>query len=142
MSLRRRSRSGNALPLGTAVVLSIGGLLTPNPNLTVACILTLLVLLKLLWHPGEPPVLLYAAGYQWMQVSMKVFHADYRGEPLTRLAYSGSIERAVMLSLTALILLALGMRVGVRRYRLIDLQRPQEEARRISLNRLFTIYVV
>ena len=139
--VQQRSGSGNLLLLTLALVSSLAGLLTPNPTLTVACILTLVVLVKLLWRPGEPPVLLFAATYQWIQVSAKVFHGDYRGEPLIRLAHSALTERAVLLSLAGLTLLALGMCLGVGRLSVRRGADPRDEASRISINRLFVAYL-
>lgn len=136
-----RSGSGNLLLLTAALMATVVGLLTPNPALTVSCALTLLVLVKLLWRPGEPPVLLFAATYQWIQISAKVFHADYRGEPLIRLASSSLTERAVELSLLGLALLALGMRLGIGRLHFSLRANPRDEAKLISSDRLFVAYL-
>lgn len=90
-------------------------LLTPNGPLTAASFLVLGVLLRLLWRPGEPPVLLFAVGYQWVQVTAKVFHASLLGLPVGALSISPSIEVATWLSLIGLVVLAGGMRLGVGR---------------------------
>ena len=139
---RQSPGSGNLLLLMLAVLSVLTGVLTPNPVLTVSCLLTLLFLVNLLWRPGEPPVLLFAASYQWIQVSAKVLHADYRGQPLIHLAYSALTEKAILLSLLGLSLVALGMRVGIGRLYILESANPRDEAKRISINRLFVAYLL
>src|SRR5690606_14122846 len=95
------------------------GLMTANPWLTAAAILLLPVFMALLWRQGETPVLLFAVSYQWLQVTSKVFHANVFGVSIGELAkYSatdGSVERAVWVGLLGLVVLAVGMRLGMRK---------------------------
>lgn len=97
------------------VVAAFLGLLTANGLLTAASILVLGLLVLLLWRPGEPPVLLFATGYQWVQVTAKVLHADVLGLPISEMSESSSIEMATWLSLAGLLVLAFGMWAVVRR---------------------------
>src|SRR5690242_17504329 len=98
-----------------AIVAVIAALGTTNPLLTAASVFVLLFLGWLLWRPGEPPVLLFAAGYQWSQVTTLVFLGDYESKPVALLSYSPKVEQAIWLGLVGLIVLATGMRYGVRR---------------------------
>src|SRR5438067_11835823 len=79
----RRQDGSLGLALGFSYAAAIGavvGYLTPNPLLTSASILVLLLLLKLLWRAGEPPVLLFAASFQWIQITTRIFNADLHGK--------------------------------------------------------------
>lgn len=93
--------------------LAICGLLTENPLLTTAGFAVLPLLVALLARPGEPPVLLFAATFQWLQVFAPVLVADVAG---VSVSLEGTMfpdmRPAAWLSLLAIVFLAVGMRVG------------------------------
>jgi hypothetical protein len=98
-----------------AVICSAGaalGLFTANPLVTAAGMLVPPVLFILLWTPSEPPVLLFAAAFQWSQVFVPVLRADSRGEALGQGGAPPELETAAWLGLAAIVALAAGMRVG------------------------------
>ena len=88
------------------------GLLSANPLLTAAGLLVLPILVVLLWNPGEPPVLLFAAVFQWSQVFVPVLRANARGEPLQLESGLPEMETAAWLGLVSILALATGMRMG------------------------------
>jgi hypothetical protein len=143
---RARAPNANApIPLPAYYVAIVAGmlaLLSANPLLTLGCVLTLLILARLLWRPGEPPVLLFTAGYQWIQVSTLVFVADYGSQPITKLSGSAQVESAIWLSLCGLIVLATGMRLGVRRLELPDRTKADRQLRDLSVDRVFGLYIL
>lgn len=124
---------------GVGAVLS---LLTANPVLTAASILVLPIFVALLWRPGEPPILLFAVGYQWLQVTSKVFHADVMGVPITAMEDTPTVETAVWLGLIGLIVLALGMRLGLRKLGSSLADEAAAEVERFSVHRTFVLYLV
>src|SRR5438477_10986154 len=74
------SPAGLPLPVYVGVIIAVlFAMLTSNPLLTAGSIIALLLIARLLWRPGEPPVLLFAAGFQWIQVTMLVLIGDYYG---------------------------------------------------------------
>src|SRR3954469_14765110 len=93
----------------------VAALATPNPVLSAGSVLVLLALIRLLWRAGEPPILLFAAGYQWIQITTLVIQANYQGKVLAALATYDRTEDAIWLSLAGLMALAFGMRAGVAR---------------------------
>src|SRR4051812_9101377 len=125
-----------------ASVIGIMSMLTSNPILTAACVLTLLLLARLLWRRGEPPVLLFAAGYQWAQVSTLVFVADYDHKGVSLLSSSPSIETAIWLGLLGLLALAYGMRFGVKRLPLPQQNEMDQQLKTLSIDRVFGLYVL
>lgn len=112
-----------------AICLAVGvaGLLTANPLLSFFGALVPAVLFTLLWRTGEPPVLLFAAMFQWIQAFTPVVCADFEGMRLTRRFGGPEIETAAWLSLAGVLCLAAGMRFFARR------QSPKYAARIPSL---------
>jgi hypothetical protein len=131
---------------GLFVGLAVVGLFTPNPFLTAASILVLPVFMTLLWRPGETPVLLFAVSFQWLQVTAKVFHANFLGAKVSQLSEYAyvelpSIDRAIWLGLGGLLLLAIGMRIGMRKLGAVDQREANLEAAAFSTDRAFLFYV-
>ncbi|HPW33916.1 MAG TPA: hypothetical protein PLF92_13510, partial [Arenimonas sp.] len=67
------------LPLVFLILFSVLGLLSSNPALTVASLAVLVIFFEVFWRPGEPPILLFILGYQWLQASILVFYGDWQG---------------------------------------------------------------
>jgi len=93
--------ANSLLALGAAVVLVIGS--------------------SLLWRPGESPILLFIFGYQWLQASVAIFYANWLGVTVSEVTpyriYGGNVNLATVLSLLALLVVAVGMRVGAGPWR-------------------------
>lgn len=93
---------------------SVGlSLLSANPVLSCAAICILPIIVRLTWRFGEPPVLLFAVFFQWLQVSMTILYANLLGKSIPDDSNVVTTETAIWLSLTGLVVLALGMRIGV-----------------------------
>jgi hypothetical protein len=96
------------------ILCALVGLLTVNPLLTLCGFIIPPVLTLLLWRAGEPPVLLFAVGYQWVQVFVPVLNADMLGVHVGGNKNFPGLEFAAWLGLLSIIVLAIGMRFGVR----------------------------
>lgn len=125
-----RMRPSEALDVGlkdkrswtTRLVLLFGilaglGIASANPILTVAGWALVPVLFSLLWRPGEIPVLLFAAAFQWLQVFAPILKANGEGDALGAATGNPGLERAGWLGLLAIGVFALGMRLGAGRRR-------------------------
>lgn len=97
--------------LAACAAIGGAGLLSANPLLSLFGSLVPAVLFMLLWRTGEPPVLLFAAMYQWLQAFLPVLCADFEGVGLTRRFGGPEIEPAAWLSLIGVVCLAAGMRI-------------------------------
>lgn len=114
----------NLLLAGAAVSLAVAWL-TPNPLLTLASLGALTALVVLLWRPAEPPILLFCAGYQWLQASILLFYSNVAGIHYDKFDLSGIALRAsswdmslvepTALTLLGVVALAWGMRIGAGR---------------------------
>ncbi len=118
------------------------GLLSSNPLLTAACLLTVPVFFKLLWRPGETPVLLFAVSFQWLQVSASVFHADILGVPLAALYTTETVYEATLAGLIGLLVLSVGMHLGLRKVRPVDDASIEREVNMLSPDILFVLYLI
>lgn len=134
--------SPSLVPYLWALVAMVAALATTNPLLTAACVLVLALLGRLLWRPGEPPVLLFAAGYQWIQVSTLVFVADYNSKPVSMLSFSPQVEKAIWLGLLGLVMLGAGMHIGVRRLGNARSAILDPALRVFSVERVFALYAI
>ncbi len=127
-----------------AVPLALGAVLlavaSANPLLTLGSLSVMAVLTMLLWRPGEPPALLYAMGYHWMQASILILYGNSEGQRLASMGYGALVEQATWLTLIGLVVISLGMRIGAGR-----MQGPDARAaviaitRQLSVQRLFFV---
>lgn len=118
------------------------GLFTANPLLTAGSLLTLGGLVALLWRPGEPPVLLFAVGYQWIQVSTRIFHANVVGTDVAVLSATSTVYDAIPLGLVSLLVLAAGMRLVLRKLPITSPAETASETERFSVRKAVVLYVV
>jgi hypothetical protein len=116
------------------------GLLTSNPLLTATGLAVVPILIWLLWSPGEPPALLFAAGYQWAQVFTPVLRSDLSSQVLGAPPLP-DLQLAAWLGLVAIVVLAAGMRLGLGRVHANRYELPTS-VERIELTRLTLAYVV
>lgn len=136
------SRVPNALWIGVGAA-GLLGYFSVNPALSVSAAALLAWFFLLLWRVGEPPILLLALGFQWMQVVAKVIHADILGMPVQALSeFGGDVEMAIWLSMAALAVLALGMRIGLTGLPTANPAVAQDQARQFSIHRLWVTYLI
>jgi len=126
------------LPLFVASIFMVLGLLSANPALTVISIIFLVLLVKMFWRPGEPPVLFYMMGYQWLQASILIFYGNIEGLPLQEMDSSQYVVEATWLSLLGLLAVACGLRQAVgKSYAAISDPVVASHASQLSVRRLF-----
>lgn len=128
---------GKRLQVAT-FALGLLGLLSANPLLTVASLFLLLLLIKLLWRPGEPPILLFAMAYHWMQGSILILSANLQGLELNEMGLSQGAELATWLTLLGTLMVALGIRLGAgRNWGLLRQKIAAGPSPKLDLTRLF-----
>lgn len=119
----------------------VGALFTANPFLTVLAIAVAAILPILLWRTGEPPVLLFCCGLQWLAITTVLHYANFARANLG-VAFGGNeLQMAVGLGLVGLVALALGARIGMGRGSVAVNERAEHEALRISVPATFLAYV-
>lgn len=127
-----------------SILLAGWGLLTANGMLTAYAVLLLPVIATLLWFPGEPPALAFACFMQWAQASAAVFYTNAYGVSLAhQIEYGGAdLITATWLSLTGVLVLALGMRVGLGHRPTHLSERAVADSRHLEPVRVFAWYVL
>lgn len=120
---------------------AILGLISPNPSLTFFGFLVPPLLFKLLWRSGEPPVLLFAATFQWLQAFALVLSSNISGQGLSSSVIQGpELHEAAWLSLIGVLTLAYGMKLSGRTGYATPRDRFAEQARMLNINRLMLLY--
>jgi hypothetical protein len=116
-----------------------------EPALTFLALGVLIAGLKLLWRPGEPPILFAAFFIQWLQVSLALFRASFYNVDLIYL-YEGEVGDGVVtatwLSLFGLLVLAVGIRLMLRGLGPTARSQMVLEIRQCSVARAFGVYCI
>jgi hypothetical protein len=124
------------------LLLAVLGLFSSNPLLTFCGFLLLPFLSKLTWYVGEPPVLFYVAGYQWMQVFVPVLAANVVGEELGASISLPEQQIATWLGFVAILILATGMSLGRGQRDVSRTVMMREQVYRLSRKNVLVAYVV
>ncbi len=115
---------------------------TANPGTTLFAVLLLPTIAKLVWRKGEPPLLMFMCGMQWLQGSAAVFYANYYNASLIQAFGGRELERASWLSLTGVLALAVGMRLALLRAPMPQEERQELAGRSYSIGLLFGVYAL
>jgi hypothetical protein len=117
--------------------------LTPNLVLTLCSLLMIPLLFGLLWFEGEPPVLLFACGMQWLQATAAIFYCDVLGTTLADDLTVGGIkvEEATWLSMAGVMVLAAGMRLALLQQDKKTVLEARQEAHQFQIYRIFIYYL-
>ena len=107
--------TGSLGPILFAMVVLVPiALLGPNTPLALLACLTLAAGIRLLWRPGEPPILLLIYVYQWIQTAIGLFYGNLLGLGVDHWAeHGGQHNQAILLTLIGLAVLALAMRLAI-----------------------------
>jgi hypothetical protein len=133
-----------AIKLVAVVLLVALAMISANPLLTVGSVVVGVLVVRLLWRPGEPAILLFMVGFQWLQVATRIFEADVLGIPVAELTADGltSLDETIWLSLLALLALALGLRLGAGPKRHASSDEIRLEVAELSAVRVLVAYLV
>jgi hypothetical protein len=140
-----RARGGLLPPATIAVALALllFGATGPNFLLALLSVAVLIAGCLLLWRPGEPPILLFTFAYPWLQGSIAIFHANWLGVDVAQYSeYRGDMNSAIVMSLTGLLALAVGMRLGAGPRRMGDEHAARGIALSQPIRRWLRLYVL
>lgn len=112
-----------------------------NALLTFFSLAIIPLIISILWRKGEPPIFVFTIMFQWLQASTKIFHANFQGLRIEKFQDFEGTEAAIWLSLTALVFLALGIRLVLSFVPLISRKQIEDELKPIDINRLFFVYL-
>ena len=124
------------------IALAIWGTSSANPILTPVSIIILTTCIQLVSRRGEPPVLVFACAMQWLQAAAVIFYTNFYKVSLEQAGGSAQLETATWLSLIAVLVLALGMRLALLRCRRSQHAQLVAEVFRVNVANAFIFYVV
>lgn len=112
---------------------------TANPGVSALAVASLMAIVLLLWRPGEPPVLVFVSGMQWLQAAAAIIQANVLGDPLWTLSETRGFEEATALSLIWVTCFAVGVRLALIKRPPVSLAHVELGA--ISPRLAFRIYI-
>lgn len=124
------------------LIVSVVSLLTQNIILTFSSLIILPLTIKLVWRIHEPPVFLLIIFFHWVQISLKIFHADILGVSVDDIAFSRSTPSAIYLSLLGLLFLSFGIHLIVRTIKPLSKEKLIEEGNGLEIKKIFYSYVI
>ncbi len=133
------------LPLwlwAVTIALTVWGTFSANPRLTPVSIIILTGCIQLLWRRGEPPVLVFACAMQWLQAASVIFYTNFYNVSVEQAAGGPELETATWLSVIAVLVLALGMRLALLRCRRSQHVQLAAEGFRVNIANAFIFYIV
>ena len=125
-----------------AMAMAGWGVFSANPILTPTAVLMLAAIIQLLWRRGEPPILVFACTIQWLQASAVIFYTDFYKVSLEQAGGGPELETATWLSLVAVLVLALGMRLALVRCRRSVHGVLLFESSQVNIASAFVVYLV
>ena len=137
------SRNGaSGLFIVAAAVMLLLGCFGPNAALTALAVLSFLLGAMLLWRPGQPPILLFVFLTQWLQASVAIFQATWAGVPVDDFSeLHGSESTAIVLTQLALLVQAVGLKLGAGPIRMGVIAGARELAERVAIKQWFRAYL-
>ncbi len=117
-------------------------LLVPNIILTFLSLIILPIIIKLVWRPNEPPVFVLILIFHWLQISTKIFHANFKDVTIQQISFSSSTDTAIYLSLIGLFSLSLGINLMIRNIDIIDRNIMIEQIYKFSITKVLFIYLL
>lgn len=93
-------------------VLSLWGLLTPNPLETIISCLIFPILFSLLWRSGEIPVLLFAVSFQSLSIITPIINANLLGMSLEQQFGGTELALSFYFSAISIVVLAIAIKIG------------------------------
>jgi hypothetical protein len=130
-----------------AVLLIMLGLsASPNVELWAACLLLPPAIVWILGGPTAYPVLIWVIGLNWLSIAGDVLRADLSRQSVTEGWLGPYDEQAILISLCALLAIAVGMRGGIQfggsrfRGRLYAMSSKTGAGERVDLGRLLVCY--
>ncbi len=124
------------------VLFFLYGLISQYFMLTILAGYVLVILLKSLWKPFTPPVLLYFVGLQWLQVFTSILYADFLGQSIAELFDSKDIEFLFAMTFLQLLVITLVLKnyVRVTHTALLTKEKLAEAAEKLNTKNIIIAY--
>jgi hypothetical protein len=124
------------------LALAFVGLFTANGIITSTAIMVVPILGLLLWREGEAPVLLFGCAFQWLQATAAIFYCNHFGMTLDAAYGSNVLDVATWLSIVAVLVLAVGIRLGYIRGGTSQRAALESDAAKMDIGKIGILYGV
>ena len=111
------------LKYSSILLIILISLISYNGLLTFSSLLVLLISLKLVKRPNEPPIFSFIIIYHWFQISLKIFHSNIIGESINSISLTDSTLTAIILSLIGLLIFSIGISISLRKMKSIRIKK-------------------
>lgn len=92
-------------------------MLSDQPVLMSACILSYIIVGRNFWKDGEPKIIFFALTFFWLSISIKLFYAIFAGVTYESLSKAPNIVETTYVSIIGFLVFAYGMHVTTRKAR-------------------------
>ncbi|HYF31982.1 MAG TPA: hypothetical protein VD993_12755 [Chitinophagaceae bacterium] len=123
-----------------AWILCLLALLVNNGFYLFICMVTLLILIRLLWFQRHPGIIMFAFFMQWVQVVGFVWWMMSLGFEVDRVSPNAPL--AIILSCIGLVLMAVVLNLRIRPLGMPSIEYLQAEALKINDKKLLLLYVI
>lgn len=120
--------------------LAFGGIFSANGLLTSVALLALPVICYLVWREGEPPVLVFACVFQWLQATAAIFYTNHFHVTLDQAYGSNALTMATWLSIAGVVALAAGVRLAFLSANSSHSRQLEVDSSRLSIGKLGILY--
>jgi hypothetical protein len=133
-----------ALVYGTSFLLLLVFGWGPNLGLLLLSLIVLWTGAWLCWRPGEPGVVLFLFGYQWLQASLSIFVANVRGVPINQVAQQSDANMfaATALTLVGLVVIFGCFRITAGNSKRWVISKARDETEYVSVRQLAIAFVL
>lgn len=122
----------------------IYGLISQYLFLTILGGLTFIVIIRSLWKPYTPPVLLFFLMFHWLQVFSSIVYADFLGESIDELFSSDDTPFLFFMTFLQLIVIAAFLQLYLKGSKTLvaNIEQLREAANRINIRNVIIGYFV
>lgn len=114
--------------------------LSENPFLTLFLIGILPITLKLVTFPHQPGIVFFIFLFHWIQISFTAFSSTFSQTSINVISWSNFGETAVWYCSIALLALALGIRVWLKKIKPLSYNQLQTDSQYYNFNKTLSLY--
>lgn len=138
-----KSAAGNA-DVAILLIFFMYSMISQHFVLCIAAGISLVIIIKHLWKPYLPPVLLFFICFQWLQVFSSVLFADFSGESLDMLFNSKDTDFLFLMTFLQLVTMTFVFKyfLSDTKYQYLDLQKLKAAAERLNTRNVIIAYFI
>lgn len=117
-------------------------LISSNKLLTFLSFVSFILLIKLTYRKGFTAIFAFIIVWQWIQITIKIFYANFIFKPVSEFVDTNSFEEAVIFSLLGLVALSSGIYFTTNKIESFHTEELRLETRYFSEKKLFLLWLI